>query len=84
MVDGSLTFKYWIEFSDDGEIKSFNKSKYDCENKSEEFIVKLIPIKRDVVKDVEQSADKLVKTIDRQTKRLDSEFKKLLKDIKRI
>lgn len=84
MADGSLTFKYWIEFDGEGEIKSFHKSKYDCENPSEEFIVKLIPIKRDVFKDVEESADRLSKTIQQQTKKLDTEFKKTLKGLKGV
>lgn len=84
MVDRSLTFKYWIEFDSEGEIKSFHKSKYECENPSEEFIVKLIPIKRDVFKEVEQSTTKLSKTIEQQTKKLNTEFNKVLKDLKGV
>lgn len=84
MGDGSLTFKYWIEFDDEGEIKAFHKTKYECENPSEEFIVKLIPIKRDVFKDVEQSADKLNKVLEQQTKKLNTEFNKVLKDLKGV
>lgn len=82
MGDGSLVFKYWIEFDDEGEIKNFHKNKYDCENPSEEFIVKLIPIKRAVTEDLSKSIDNVSKTLSKETKRLESEFNKVLKDIK--
>jgi len=82
MVDRSLSFKYWIEFGDDGEILNFHKNKYDCRNECEEFVVKLIPIKRNVMQDVERSTNKLSKTLKQTSKQLDTEFNKLLRDLK--
>ena len=84
MGSGSLNFKYWIEFSEEGEIKAFHKNKYDCENPCNEYIVKLIPIQRNIAEDLEKSADKLSKTIQQQTKKLDTEFKKTLKGLKGV
>jgi len=80
----SLSFKYWVEFDEDGEIKSLHKSKYVCTSPCEEYIVKLIPIQRDVTKEVEKALKKTVKTIETSTKKLDTEFKKVLKDVKGV
>ena len=84
MDNRGLTYKYWIEFDENGEIKAFHKSKYDCENSCNEYIVKLIPIKRNVTEEFEKSADKLTKTIDKTTKIFNTEFSKLLKDLKGV
>lgn len=42
-----FVFKYWVEFDEEGEIKTLYKSKRDCKGVCEEFIVKLIPIDRE-------------------------------------
>ena len=84
MEHRSISFKYWVEFGNDGEIKTLHKNKYDCESECEEYVVKLIPIRRNIAKELEQSMDKVSKTIERGTKKLDSEFKKVLKDVKGI
>jgi len=80
----SLSFKYWIEFDADGDIKSIHKNKYDCEVPCEEYVVKLIPIKRDITKELGDSVEKVAKTIKINAKKLDTEFKRVLKDAKRV
>jgi len=84
MEHRSLSFKYWVEFDEDGEIKSFHKTKYDCEVPCDEYVVKLIPIKRNVAKELEDSVEKVAKTIKTNAKKLDAEFKRVLKDAKRV
>jgi len=80
----SLSFTYWVEFDDDGEIKALRKNKYDCEAPCEEYIVRLIPIKRDIAKELEESATKVAKTIEQGAKKLDTEFKKVLRNVKGV
>jgi hypothetical protein len=84
MEHRSLNFKYWVEFDDEGEIKSFHRTKYDCESPCEEYVVKLIPIKRDVGKELEQSVDKFAKELTKKSKILDTEFKKAIKTVKGV
>ena len=84
MEHRSLSFKYWIEFDEDGDIKSFHKNKYNCEALCEEYVVKLIPIKRDITKELEDSVEKVAKTIKTNAKKLDTEFKRVLKDAKKV
>lgn len=84
MDNRSIVFKYWVEFTDDGNIKSFHKNKYECESECEEYVVKLIPIRRNIVKGIEESAKKMSKVISNESKRLDTELKKALKDIKGV
>lgn len=84
MDNRSLSFKRWVEFDDDGEIKAVRKSKYDCESKCEEYVIKLIPIKRDVAKELEQSVDKFAKNLTKKSKILDTEFKKAIKNVRGV
>lgn len=84
MEHRSLSFKYWVEFDEGGEIKSLHKNKYNCEAPCEEYVVKLISIERDITKELEDSVGNVVKTIKTNTKKLDTEFKRVLKDVKRV
>lgn len=81
-----MLFKYWIEFDEDGDIKSFHKSKYECEVPCKEYIVKLIPIDRKNEELVNQAdkATESAKRISKGIKKLDSEISKTLKDLRRI
>lgn len=81
-----MLFKYWIEFDEDGDIKSFHKSKYECENPCKEYIVKLIPIDRkheELAKEADKVAES-AKRISRGFKKLDTEVHKAVKDLRRI
>lgn len=81
-----MLFKYWIEFDENGEIKTFYKSKYECKVPCKEYIVKLIPVNR--------KHEELVKNIDKATasakqaainfKKLDTEVNKAVKDLRRL
>ena len=84
MEHRSLNFKYWVEFDGDGEIKSLHKNKYDCESPCEEYVVKLVPIKRDITKELTTSVDKFAKELTRKSKVLDTEFKKAIKNVRRV
>lgn len=84
MEHRSLSFKYWVEFDDDGEIKAFYKNKYDCELPCKEYIVKLIPIQRNVAKELEDSVGNVAKTIENSAKKLDTEFKKVIRNVKGV
>ena len=81
-----MIFKYWIEFDEDGEIKTFHKSKYKCETECKEYIVKLILINRKNEELVE-SADKAVVSAKRVVdgiKKLDTEVHKAVKNLRRL
>jgi len=87
MADRSVICRYWISFDEEGEIKSFYKNKYDAKEPCQEFIVKLIPIERDVSTDInnsingiEKSAKKAIKSLDS----LDTEFKKTIRGLKGV
>jgi len=84
MEHRSLSFKYWIEFDEDGEIKAFHKNKYSCESECNEYVVKLIPIQRSADKEIAEGIDKFSKEITHQYKLLDSELKKSIKIIKGV
>jgi len=81
-----MLFKYWIEFDEDGDIKSFHKSKYECDNPCKEYIVKLIPIDRkneELTKEIDKSVES-AKRIAGGIKKLDTEVHKAIKDLRRI
>ena len=81
-----MIFKYWIEFDEDGEIKAFYKSKYECEVLCKEYIVKLIPIDRKN-EELTESADEAVrsaKQVVKGVKKLDTEVHKAIKDLRRL
>jgi len=84
MEHRSLNYKYWVEFDEDGEIKSLHRNKYDCESPCKEYIVKLIPIKRDVEKELTDSIEKFSDTLVKKSKVLDTEFKKAIKTVKGV
>jgi len=80
-----MLFKYFIEFDDLGEIKSFHKSRNECKN-CREYLVKLIPIDRRQEKvihkldEFSKAADKLLSN----TKKFDTELNKVLKGLRRV
>ena len=81
-----MLFKYWIEFDEAGEIKTFHKSKYKCGTACKEYIVKLIPIDRKQ-EELAENTDKVVesaKHIVKGIKRLDTEVHKAVKDLRRL
>jgi hypothetical protein len=85
----SLVFKYWVEFDENGDIKSLHKNKYDCESPCNEYLVKLIPIKRYVeeVKIKEEISKELQKEADEfklKAKKLTTEIEKATKNLKNI
>jgi len=84
MEHRSLSFKYWIEFDADGDIKALHKNKYNCELLCKEYVVKLIPIKRDVGKDISEGVDKFTRELTKRSKILDTEFKKAIKTVRRV
>jgi hypothetical protein len=80
-----VIFKYFIEFDDDGEIRNFYKLKEDCKN-CKEYLVKLIPVDRKL-ETFGQKASQLDKAIDKMLqgrKKLDTEFNKVVRDLRRI
>lgn len=81
--------RYWVEFDEEGDIKSVHKNKYDCESPCEEYIVKLIPISRTETQldELEQQAVDLEKSgrkIHLNTNKLKTELEKLSRDVRRI
>jgi len=80
----SLVYKYWVEFDDDGEIKEVHRSKYDCKSCCNEYIVKLIPIKRSIETDVAKNVKDVTDNLARQSKLLETEFKKAIKTVKGV
>ena len=87
----SLVFKYWIEFDEEGGIKSFNKSKYECESECKEYLVKLLPIQRDVSEKLVELVDKKSKEVadsanklNLQMRKFTTELDKTVKSMKRI
>jgi len=84
----SLSFKYWVEFDEDGGIKALHRSKYKCENECAEYVVKLIPIERNevvekldkIAKDVEVKANK----VKGRMKRFETELDKTMKAVKKF
>lgn len=81
-----MFFKYWIEFDEDGEIKSFYKSKNECESPCREYIVKLIPIDRSKGK-LSENIDKTTKAAEdlaKNIRKLDTEINKASKELRRL
>lgn len=81
--------RYWVEFDEEGDIKSVHKSKYDCESPCEEYVVKLIPISRteSQLDELEQQSLDLEKSgrkIQLNTNKLKTEIEKLARDARRI
>lgn len=68
-----MIYRYWIEFDEEGDIKSFHKTKKECKNVCQEFIVKLIPIDR---------SDRLEEATDKLNKEVDA-FSKNIRDLKK-
>ena len=78
-----MLFKYFIEFDDDGEIKKFHKSKKDCKE-CKEYLVKLIPVNRKA-EELKQKLDKNNKVMEgvlKGSKKLETEFNKMIKNLK--
>ena len=84
MEHRSLSFKYWVEFDENGEVKSLHKNKYNCESQCEEYVVKLIPIKRNVEKELIDNVEKFSNELVKKSKILDTEFKKTIKTVKGV
>jgi hypothetical protein len=84
MEHRSLNYKYWVEFDEEGEIKSLHRSKYDCKSPCKEYIVKLIPIKRNTEEELADSIEKFSNTLIKKSKVLDTEFKKAIKTVKGV
>jgi hypothetical protein len=81
-----MTFKYWVEFDEDGEIKALYKSKDECVSSCKEYIVKLIPIVRnnyELTKKIDK-ATKSAKHIVKGMREMDSEIQKTIKDLRRF
>lgn len=85
-----MLFKYFIEFDDDGEIKNFHISKNECKD-CKEYLVKLIQIDRKLEsgaeKKLKQEASKIeniMKGVLADGKKLETEFNKMIKDLRRI
>jgi hypothetical protein len=81
-----MIFKYWIEFDEEGEIKAFYKSKYECKVPCKEYVVKLIPIDRkneELTKNAAKAAES-AKRIVSGIKKLDTEVHKAIKDLRRL
>lgn len=72
----SLIFKYWVEFDDEGDIKALHKSKYNCDSKCKEYLVKLLPIKRDKTEELTKNLDKLSNEVDQNVGKLNTNIKK--------
>jgi len=74
-----MIFRYWVEFDDEGTIKSLYVDKQEgCE----EYIVKLIPIDR-----VQESTEELEKSImesKHKFKKFSTELEKITKGLRRI
>lgn len=74
-----MIFRYWVEFDDEGEIKSLHKSNKEGRK---EYIVKLIPIDR-----IQESQEELEKSIlesKYKFKKFSTELEKVAKDLRRI
>ena len=79
-----MLFKYFIEFNNDGEIKSFHESRKGCKN-CKEYLVKLIPVDRKQ-EDLEQKVDKFSEVADNlllDIKKFDTELNRMLKGLRR-
>jgi hypothetical protein len=79
-------FKYFVEFDEDGEIMNLYKTKEECPQ-CKEYIVKLIPIKRNIADGAEKAArttEDLAKKFGKNVKRLNSEVEKLARDSRRF
>lgn len=74
-----MIFRYWVEFDDEGEIKSLHKSNKEGRK---EYIVKLIPIDR-----IQESQEELEKSIlesKYKFKKFSTELEKVAKSLRRI
>lgn len=85
-----MLFKYFVEFDEEGEIKNFYKSKNECKG-CKEYLVKLIPIDRkqtnEATKELEQQLtkmDNIAVELLKKGKKLNTEFDKVVKDLRRI
>jgi len=76
-----MDFLYFVEFDEDGEIKSLHKNKSECEN-CKEFIVKLIPVDR-TEKSLEEATEK-AREINDNIKRFCTELEKTTKELRRM
>lgn len=81
--------RYWVEFDEEGDIKSVHKNKYDCESPCEEYVVKLIPISRteSQLDELDQQAvdlERSGKRVKLNTNKLKTEIEKLARDARRI
>jgi len=85
-----MIYKYWIEFDEEGDIKSFHKSKKECKNECQEFIVKLIPIDRsekleEVANEFHKGVEafsKDIKDFTKVSKKVSTELGKIINKIK--
>jgi hypothetical protein len=90
---GIMLFRYWVEFDENGDIKAFHKSKYECPVPCEEFIVKLIPIDRqqeeleEKIDELNKGSDEFLAAAKKMTKDSDkfrTEFQKTIRELRRI
>ncbi len=74
-----VIFRYWVEFDDEGEIKSLHKSnKEGCK----EYIVKLITIDR--MQEAHEELEKSILESKYKFKKFSTELEKAAKDLRRI
>jgi hypothetical protein len=78
-----MIFRYFVSFDDEGEIKGLYKFKELCEGPCKEYIVKLIPIERDLSKAVDNFST-AVDDFSDGLKKTTSELKKVIKQARRI
>jgi len=80
-----MLFRYWIEFDEEGDICGLYRDKpsFPCK----EYLLKLIPVERSAVKDIEKASKELTSNVTKATthsKRLQSELNKVIKELRRI
>jgi hypothetical protein len=78
-----MIFRYFVSFDENGEIKALYKSKASCEEPCEEYVIKLIPIKRDLSEVVDEFSVS-VEDFSKDLKKTTSELHKVIKQARRI
>jgi hypothetical protein len=80
-----MLFKYWVEFDENGEIKSFYPNKPRNNKHCKEYLIKLIPINRSekLEEKVEESMTQISK-LQKGMKQVETELSKTIKELRRI
>lgn len=79
-----MLFKYHIKFDEEGEIGCFCKNiPSSCYDNCDEYVVKLIPVKRDEIKDGLDNFKRSTEKLSEQTDKLTSEIKKVSGKLRR-